>query len=358
MLRLSEAGRIPLDIRKDLLGLPQALRETIGTGGPEYDELVRKTRWGDGPVYVIASGGALAAAWAGAYGFETLVGVPAMARTAADFQTYALIALRPRAILLVVANSEESAETVEAARAAKSRGATVLALTSNTQSDLGKIADGAFLVRDDDAQPGSLRADICRYAAACYLAFVAARALKRPDAYLRDLEQEFAELPDHIEWVFSQLSDAVRALSTELETSPRVQVAGGGFYFPAAMHGAEMLRKLKQADARAFNALGAEFRERCPHEPGDALLLLSGSRCRGRKLIHALAEGASRAGPKLLALTDKNDPEVSRRAALAILLPVLSEEAGSLVSLALLAWVACHGGRKRNSAGSLAGTSP
>ena len=333
-----------MDNKKDLLELPRALREALEKGGPEYDKLVRQTRWGDGPIYVLASGATQAAALASAYAFEVLVGMPAVVRAAAEFQAYSLSVLRPRSILLAIEHAEESPEILDAVRAAKCRGATILALTGNQQSELAQMADAAYLVRTAGAQPGSLRADFCQHAMACYLGFAAARALKRPNEYLRGLEEEFPKLPDQIEWAFSQLSEAVHALAAELETAPRLQVVGGGFYYPVALHWVETLRRLKGIDGRAFNGLGTEFRELRPHEPGDIVMLLSGSRCRGRKTIHALAENAKRAGKKLLALTDKNDPEITRRAALAIMIPVLCEEVGSLVGLALLDWVACHGG--------------
>ncbi len=336
-----------MDPKRDLLELPQALRELLEKGGPEFDKQVRLTRWGDGPVYVMGSHTAYAAALTAGRAIEALVGLPVVVRAPADFQSYALPLLRPRSILLTIESPGGSSEILDAARAAKSRGARILTLTGSLQSELAQMADGAFLVHTADAQPGSLRAGFCQHAMACYLGFAVARALKRPNEYLRDLEEEFPKLPEHVEWAFSQLSEAVRALAAQLETAPRLQVVGGGFYYPVALHWVETLKRLEGTDGRAFNGLGTEFRELGPHAPGDTIMLLSGSRCRGRKTMHALAESAKRSGTNLLALTDKNDPEITRRAALAIMIPVLCEEVGSLLALALLDWVACHGGPAR-----------
>ena len=337
-----------MDIRRDLLDLPRALRETLEKGGPEYDKLVRRTRWGDGPLYIVASGTARAAGLAGAYAFETLVGLPTVVRGSADFLAYSLSALRPRSILLAIADSGESTDTLELVRAAKSRGATVLALTSDARGELAKEAEGVFLVRAGEEHSGSPKAGVCCQAAACYLGFVAARALKRPHAHLRDLEEEFPKLPEHVEWALSQLSEAVRPFASELKSASRVYVAGGGFYHASALHGTTAMRKLAGTDACAFNALEPEIQHYGPRERGASVILLSGSHCRSKKRIHALAEGQMRAGTRILAITDQNDPELSRRSALAILLPVLSEEVGSIVSLALLDWVAYHAGRERS----------
>ncbi|MGH9650626.1 MAG: SIS domain-containing protein, partial [Terriglobales bacterium] len=295
-----------MDARKDLLDLPRALRETLEKCGPEYDKLLRQARWGDGPVFVVGAHAAHAAALTAGYAFEALVGLPAVVRAPADFQNYVLPMLRPRSILLALESPGEPAATLEAVHAAKSRAAKVLVLTDDPQGELAKTADITFLVRTGEALPASWRAGICRHVAACYLGFAVARALKRPNEYLRDLEEEFSTLPDHVEWAFTQLSEAVRALAAQLEAAPEVQVVGGGFYYPAACHAVETFRKLKGIDAHARNALGAEAPGHGAPEQRATVLLLSGSRCRGRKTIQALAESAKRSGTNFLAVTDKN----------------------------------------------------
>lgn len=333
-----------MDPRRDLLDLPQALRALLEKGGPEYDKLVRQTRWGDGPIYVIGSD--TAAALLAGYAFEALVGVPAVVRAPEDFRNYTLSALRPRSIILAIESPGEIAATLEAVRAAKSRDAKVLTLTDDLQGELAKTSDTAFPVYTGEAHRESRSAGICRHVAASYLGFAAARALKRPSDFLRDLEEEFHKLPEHVEWAYTQLSEGVRALAAQLESAAEVEVVGGGFYYPAAWFAAETLRDLKGHHlAQARNARWAAIPEDGPAERPEMLLLLSGSRCRAKKIIHAIAERAKRSGTNLLALTDKNDPEVTRRAALAILLPILSEEVGSLLTLALLDWVACQRGR-------------
>jgi len=339
-----------MDYRRELYELPGALRETLEKGGPEYDRVVRQTRWGDGPVYVVGSAGAYPAALAAACAFEALMGIPALARTAEDFQACALSLLRPRSILLVIAPSGESAETLEVAHSAKLRGATVLALTGDSQAELSKLADGVLLVHSGEAPADSLGVDICRLTAAVYLGFAAGRALKRPNSHLRDLQEEFQKLPDHVEWGLTQISEAIRAFAAAVKGATRIHVAGGGFYYPASWHSASALRKLTGINARAWNALGPEIPQGESREPGTITVLLSGSRCRGKKNIHALAESEKRAGKTLLVITDRNDLELSRCSALALLLPVLCEEVGSILNLSVLDWVACHAGRETHGA--------
>lgn len=53
-------------------------------------------------------------------------------------------------------------------------------------------------------------------------------------------------------------------------------------------------------------------------------------------------ERLHRAGVRILAVTDHNEPEVTRRATLAVLLPNLSEYVGSIVALTFLDWAVYH----------------
>ena len=94
-------------IRQEILDLPRSLKETLGKGRAEYEAVVRQTRWGDGPVYLVGSGPSLAVTLAGAYALESLLGWPAIHHTPQAFEAYVLPALRPRSVLLLISPSGE-----------------------------------------------------------------------------------------------------------------------------------------------------------------------------------------------------------------------------------------------------------
>lgn len=336
-----------MDIKQEILMTPGALRETLEKGRPEYEAIVRQTRWGDGPIYVLGSGASLLAGLAGAYAFEGLLGWPVVTRSAAGFEAYSASVLKPRSVVLAISPSGESSEILEAARVAKSRGATLLAMTGGPSSALAQMADGVFLVRAGEEQGPAIRSAICQQAAVCYVGLLAAKVLKRHHPQLAILEEEFGKLPERVEWVLAQLKDAARSLARELKSLERLSVAGGGFYHPTALVWALQLRTLAGIHAEGFEA--TEFR----HGPLEMLrrdstvVFLSGSRCRVKKELHQLVGEVRKAGAKLLALTDSNDRELSDRAALAVLLPLESEMVGSLLALAFLAWTAYHAAHER-----------
>ena len=331
-----------MDIRQQILDTPQALRETLEKGRPEYEALVRRVRWGEVPIYMAGSGSSFVGALTGVYAFEGLLGWPVVARPALDFALYSGSVLRPRSVFLAVSNSGETHETLEAARTARGRGAEVLALTNNPTSALAALADFVFLLRAGEASKPGVQTVLCQQAALGFMSLMAARVLKRHHHQLDVLEQEFARLPANVELIRAQLSDAVRALAAELRGVSNVWIVGGGFYHPVALQAALLFREVAPMRADGFDAAGPHRGFLPSSDNGLAVLFPSGSACRLKKEIHAQAQQARRAGVKILAVTDANDRELANASTLAVMLPGLTEMVGSTLALALLQSVACH----------------
>src|SRR5215472_9074718 len=136
-----------MSIRQEILNIPEALRDTLEKGRSEFESVIRQTRLGAGPVFMVGSGSSYVVTLTGALAFESLLGLPVVARRAVDFRAYSTRAVERRSILLVVSQSGESTEALEAARAARRRGAAILALTGSPANTLTKLADAVFLVR-------------------------------------------------------------------------------------------------------------------------------------------------------------------------------------------------------------------
>ncbi|MGD0697732.1 MAG: SIS domain-containing protein [Terriglobia bacterium] len=339
-----------MDIRQQVLDTPRALRETLEKGRPEYEALVRRVRWGDGPIFIVGSGASFLSALTGVYAFESLLGWPVMARPALEFQAYSASVMRLRSVFLAVSNSGETRETLDAAGAARARDAQVLALTNNPASALAAAADFVFLLRAGEASKPGLQTVLAQQAALGFLALVAARVLKRHHRQLDVLEEEFTKLPATVELIRTQLADATNALARELKSVAHLWIVGGGFYHPVALHGARLLRKFAGMQADGVDAAGAGNDFSYPGGEGSAVLFLSGSACRVKKETHARAQQAKKAGVKVLAVTDANDRELANASTLTLMLPSSTEMVGSTLALALLELVAyplVHNSRSR-----------
>lgn len=331
---------MPWDVRKEIHEIPAALRETLERGRPEYERLIRQTRWGELPIFFLAAGEREAVALSGALACESLLNWSAVVRAPQDFYAYCLPMLRPRSVVWCVSAGKGSPEMPAVVKAVRARGATALALADNPEDPLISECDGAFRVWPGEEAQKGICSTICQMAAANFIKLLLARSHKRAQPHFQTLEEEFVKMPEHLSWVFTQFPQALDSLASELTARTEVTLLAGGAYYPAAALAAGFLHRLGGVRARAFNVSSLPPAEFARLTPADALLVISGSRTPVRKRVHEVVEAVRRTGSRILSLTDGNDPEVVRRSALSLRLPVLEETTGAIMSLSTLAWIA------------------
>lgn len=328
-----------MTLKQQISSIPDALGETLEKGRTEFEAVIRQTRWGDGAIFLTGSGASSLAAQAGAYAFESFAGWPVVSRPAHEFRAYTIGTMRPRSVLLAVSQSGETAETLDVAESAKRRGAIVLAVTGNPESALGKMAQGVFLVRA--GQEKNVASFLCQQTALSYLGVRTARLLKRPEKHLAGVEADLEKLPEQADWVLGKLHDVFRAFAAELRGAAGFPVIAGGFYRPAARAWALLVRASCRAQVEAWDP--GEFQPNfLAPGPGQPVVILSGSRCRMKKEIQQVVNACSQLKLRILSVTDSADHEVTKPSALAVMLPAVSEAAGSVLGFVLLASVAAE----------------
>lgn len=324
-----------VSFKNELLEIPPALRQMYEEGRPLYDAVIRGASWRERPVFMVGDNFSYLAALSGAWAFESLLGLPVVARRPAVFNAYTRRTLAVRSLVIAVSCSGECEQTLQAAKNAKSRGAIVWAVTANPASELARQADAVVDCYAGES-PGS-RSVFCLHAVMPFLAVAAARVLKAPAALLQTQEEELGKLATHVEWVLNQISDAAGALAGEIGALPQLYVVGGGPFHPVALQAASRLRQLARVGAVGYEL--AHFQEDFSRisQAEAGLLYLSSSRCKLKEQIHqSVREFRQQGGRKIFAVTDSNDRQLSQRSDLAVLLPALTEAGGALLTLVFL----------------------
>jgi len=321
-------------VKHEIVNLPRTLAATLEKGQPEYETVLRRTRWGEGPIYFLGDGAAWSASLAGVHAFETLPRWPAVARSPAGFAAYSMRLLRPGLVVIAVSPSSESSPIWEVARAARALGATLLIMTNKPESLLAGMAGGVLRLRTDTE--GSPTA-VCEQAAMSYLGLSAARIFRKHQAQFEVLAEEFHRLPGEIEWMLHHMSDAVRSFASELAAAERVYVLGGGFYHSSALQAEHLFRELGTC-AQAVEPTESSSLNRLDRE--SVVLAISGSRCRVKSGIHEVLKRIGNSGTKILSITDSNDRELTGISSLAMQLPNFTEMVGAVVASFLIHCVA------------------
>ncbi|MFZ0959740.1 MAG: SIS domain-containing protein [Terriglobia bacterium] len=325
--------------RQQIQEIPNAVRMTLEKAHAEYGAVVRKVRWGDGPLYICGEGDCASLGLAASYAFETFPGWPVVARPVEVFQSYAHHLLRPRSVLIMISTAGEWPEGQELAHSAHEGDCTVVALTNSPDSSLAKVADHVFIARAEVDRESPAMA-VCMHAALNFLAFEAARILKRPEPKWKLLEEEFDQTPEKLEWVFTQLPTVVRSMAAEVARLPRLRIVGGGFYHYPAGQAAWRMRSLPSPQVGAVEA--SEFLHEHPYfaRKGESVLFLSGSHSPMKKLLHRGAAQARANGARVLSLTDSNDRDLVDGSDLGILIPSLLEAPAATLVMFMLEWLA------------------
>ncbi|HMD85787.1 MAG TPA: SIS domain-containing protein [Terriglobia bacterium] len=324
--------------RQQIQEIPGALRATLEKAHAEYGAVARKVRWGDGPINVCGAGDCAALGLAASYALEYFLGIPVVARPVEVFQSYSRSLLQPRSVLVMISARGEWPEAQELAREALERGCTTVAFTNTPDSTLVKLADHVFLTRaEGDAESPAVT--VCMHAALNFLGFEAMRVLKKPKAWWELVEKEFDQLPEKLDWVFTQLPSAVRSAAAEVARFPSLRIVGGGFYHYPAWQAAHRMRFQAGLAVEAIEA--TEFWNGVAHfaRRDDAILFLSGSQSKIKKLLHRSAAQARLNGAQVLSLTDSNDRDLAESSDLGILIPSLIEAPGCTLTMFMLEWL-------------------
>lgn len=350
-----------VNIKKELLEIPQALQQMWEEGCPLYDTLIRRVNWGIRPVFMIGNGTSYPAALSGAWTFEALLGLPVVVRRAAVFNAYSSRTPAVRSLVIMLSGSGEDEETVQAATKARNRGTILWAITANSASRLAGLADGVVNCYIGESPESGARSVFCQHAVFLFLALAAARVLKAPSAQFKTHEEELGKLAKHVDWVLNQISNAAGTLAKELSSLPTLCVVGAGAFHAVALQAASRLGQL--AGVRASGLELTHFQETLqqPTPPGSGILYLSSSRCGLKGRVHQSArESRQKGDQKIFAITDSNDRQLSERADLAVLLPALTEAGGALLALVFLELVTYYAAKASGDNSALrrkAGTS-
>ena len=143
--RAQEKGRGSF-MEEEIAEIPRALADTLaGLKKADFAQCARVLR-GAKRVFAVACGTAYHAALAFKDAAESDCRIPVLCHTSSEFR-YRVPLVGEGDLVIAVSQSGETADTLEAARLAKGRGAYVLAVTNVAQSSLASLADFTVAMR-------------------------------------------------------------------------------------------------------------------------------------------------------------------------------------------------------------------
>ncbi len=262
----------------------------------------------------------------------------------------------PGTLTVAISQSGETADTLEALRAAKAAGSTVIGIVNVVGSTIAREADGGiYLHAGPEIGVASTKAFTSQLVALLLFALYLGRQRGLALAAGRTLVRELERLPDLVARTL-ELEPAVRALAERYGDARNALYLGRGVNFPVALEGALKLKEISYVHAEGYPAAEMKHGPIALIDDNTPVVFVAPKDPVYAKVVSNMQEVKARGG-RVVAITSEGngdlrrlaDHQLSVPATLPLLSPVLT-----VIPLQLLAYhiAVLRGCRSSRSCGS------
>ena len=310
----AEKGGYPHFMLKEIFEQPQVVQDTVASrlqdnmSRPKMDDLGISKEVLDNldRIYMVACGTAYHAAMVGKYLIERVARVSAIVETASEFR-YRDPIMDERTLVIVVSQSGETADTLEALRMAKRAGAKVLGIVNVVGSSISREADYVFYTwAGPEIAVASTKAYSCQLAAMYLLtAHFAMIRGKMTEAEFDHLRCDLADIPAHISQILDN-ADEIKEIVAHNDPK-NVFFVGRGLDYYTGMEGSLKLKEIAYLHSEAYAAGELKHGPIAMIEEGTLVIGIVTQQSLIEKTISNLKEVKARGAKVLCIATDDSD---------------------------------------------------
>src|SRR6266571_4581866 len=204
-------------------------------------------------IEIVACGTSWHAGLVGRHIIEELAAIPVAVEYASEYR-YRRPLRAPGTLTVAISQSGETADTLEALRAAKAAGSTVIGIVNVVGSTIARESDGGiYLHAGPEVGVASTKAFTSQLVALLLLGLHLGRERGLPRDEGRRLAEQLAGLPELVARTLA-LEPEVRALADGYADAPNALYLGRGVNFPVALEGALKLKEISYIHAEGYPA--------------------------------------------------------------------------------------------------------
>lgn len=259
-MEAAEKGGYPHFMLKEIHDQPTAIKTTItpriNEGMPDLSEcgMTLEKLSGYRNIFVVACGTAMHAGLVGKYVIEQLARVPVTVDVASEFR-YRNPILSDKDLVIVVSQSGETADTLEALRLSKNVGADTLAIVNVKGSSIAREADMVLYTHaGPEISVASTKAYIVQIAVFYLIAFELAFAKGAiSEEECRRLTGVLQSVPDLINVVLQQ-AEQCKYIASKLINAGNLLYIGRGLDYALSMEGSLKLKEISYIHSESYAA--------------------------------------------------------------------------------------------------------
>ena len=246
---LKEIMEQPFSLSQTMLGRVKENEITLGGINKYVDKLLKAKR-----IIIIGCGTSWHAALTAEYFLEKYLKIPVEVEYASEFR-YRNPIIYESDIVFVVSQSGETADTLEATKIAKEKGATVLGIVNSVGSSIAREThEGCYLHAGPEIGVASTKAYTSQLLV-FFMIGIKAASIKNnisDKKYLKMISQ-LKELPDKVEEVLSNVPQ-IEDIAKKIFKKDHCLFMSRGNNFPVALEGALKLKEISYIHAEGYPA--------------------------------------------------------------------------------------------------------
>ena len=246
---LKEIMEQPFSLSQTMLGRVKENEITLGGINKYVDQLLEAKR-----IIIIGCGTSWHAALTAEYFLEKYLKIPVEVEYASEFR-YRNPIIYESDIVFVVSQSGETADTLEATKIAKEKGATVLGIVNSVGSSIAREThEGCYLHAGPEIGVASTKAYTSQLLV-FFMIGIKAASIKNniSDTKYLKMIRRLKELPDKVEEVLSNVSK-IEDIAKKIFKKDHCLFMSRGNNFPVALEGALKLKEISYIHAEGYPA--------------------------------------------------------------------------------------------------------
>jgi glucosamine--fructose-6-phosphate aminotransferase (isomerizing) len=310
-------------------------------------------------IVIVACGTSWHAGLVGRHILEDLARIPVSVEYASEYRYRRQVRL-PGTVTIAISQSGETADTLEAMRAARVAGSTVLGLVNVVGSTIAREADGGvYLHAGPEIGVASTKAFTSQVVALLLLGLYLGRQRGLPAEQGRQLVSQLVRLPELVERALA-VEPQVRALAERYADAPNALYLGRGANFPVALEGALKLKEISYIHAEGYPAAEMKHGPIALIDENMPVVCLAPKDSVYAKVVSNMQEVKARGG-RIIAITSEGngdlrhvaDHQVAVPASPPLIAPVLTVIPLQLLAYHIAVLRGCDVDRPRNLAKSV-----
>jgi glucosamine--fructose-6-phosphate aminotransferase (isomerizing) len=307
---MAEKQGYPYFMLKEIHEQPLRLRNTLRLQD-KYLELMTTFLDRAGEVFLVACGTSYHACLAASYLFSKLSFLATHPVVASEFVEQHGKSVNIDSILLVVSQSGETADTLDAVESARLRAATVLGLTNVVGSTLTRIAR-VYIGQQSGPEIG-VAATKTFTAQLSVLSQLAIRLAKKRGKIshieIEDIEEKLEQIPDIVERTIASQEEKVKQLAKKYRGKQAFFFLGRGISSAVALEGRLKLMEIAYIPSIAYPAGESKHGPISLIEPGFPVIFVCPKDGTHKTIISNIMEMKAR-GASIIAVIEKDDDEI------------------------------------------------